>query len=170
MVLGVPILQHFRVAWMYINPKEQTINMTFMTSSWQTKCIAEKLQLSFLSRPIFSLFYCLCKQLLLHFCLLVHVSQGRSFSNFKFWKILQYPILTCSKTIYLWLVGVFSFQLLNFIIWVKPSKTNIISIDVLLTCIPCPWCYMYVPKCYYKCGHMMFMSPLYPMNNSNIIW
>ena len=32
------------------------------------------------------------------------------------------------------------------------------------------WCYMFAPKCYVTCGHTIFITWRYPLNNSDIIW
>ena len=32
----------------------------------------------------------------------------------------------------------------------------------------CQW--RYAPKCYYTCGHTIFMAWRYPLNNSYVIW
>ena len=34
----------------------------------------------------------------------------------------------------------------------------------------CKWCYAYAPKCYYTCGHIIFMTWRYPLKNSDVIW
>ena len=34
----------------------------------------------------------------------------------------------------------------------------------------CIWWYVSVPKSYYTCGHTIFMTRCYPLNNSDIIW
>ena len=34
----------------------------------------------------------------------------------------------------------------------------------------CQWCYVFAPKCYYMCGHTLFMTGCYPLNNSDVIW
>ena len=34
----------------------------------------------------------------------------------------------------------------------------------------CQWCYVYALKCYYTCGHTIFMTRRYPLNNSDVIW
>ena len=30
----------------------------------------------------------------------------------------------------------------------------------------CQWCYLYAPNCYYMCGHTIFTTQRYPLNNS----
>ena len=32
------------------------------------------------------------------------------------------------------------------------------------------WRYMYAPKCYVSCGHTIFITSRYPLNNSDVIW
>ena len=34
----------------------------------------------------------------------------------------------------------------------------------------CQWRYVYVPMCYYTCGHTIFMTRRYPLNNNDVMW
>ena len=34
----------------------------------------------------------------------------------------------------------------------------------------CQWHYAFAPKCYYTCGHMIFMTRCYPLNNRKVTW
>ena len=62
-----------------------------------------------------------------------------------------------------------------FIIW--PFKTGFLSHsewtifqeENALSTWMLSWRYVYVPKCYYTCGHTIFMTWRYPLNNSDVI-
>ena len=54
---------------------------------------------------------------------------------------------------------------LDFIVF----KVDIISIENATLLWTSLWSYMYTPKCYVTCGHMIFMTWCYPLNNSDVI-
>ena len=49
-------------------------------------------------------------------------------------------------------------------------KVNIISIENPTLSRTTLWRYMYAPKCYVTCGHTIFMTWRYPLNNCDVIW
>ena len=55
---------------------------------------------------------------------------------------------------------------LDFIVF----KVDIISTENAMLSWSSLWCYIYVPKCYVRCGHTIYMTQHYPLNNSDVIW
>ena len=58
-----------------------------------------------------------------------------------------------------------------FIIWpfktgfLSPSKWTLFQQETHWWHGRCQWRYFYAPKCYYTCGHTIFMTWRYPLNN-----
>ena len=49
-------------------------------------------------------------------------------------------------------------------------KVDIISTENAMLSRTSLWRYMYAPKCYVTCGHTIFMTWRYPLNNSDFMW
>ena len=49
-------------------------------------------------------------------------------------------------------------------------KVDTISVENTTLSWTSLWRYMFAPKCYVTCGHTIFMTWRYPLNNSDVIW